>query len=438
MASDLVPIELGLTEGSRYTLWAPRWRDGDDEWEAFLGLDEDLYGFDDVAELVAFVRSEADNDLAEHPAWESLTQVAAEGLIPRQSNSYDLIAVPELAAEQPVPEILARLEDILEITRIIGEVCELTTVTKFFNGNPVLGAVTIGTRNFEGREGQQLWLRVGEIISQKWDDVVDAIEAVISAPDVDEKLVATAEAELTEYEERLARRAARPAAEAENVDLADDPDENGDEDGTLDAAEDAEAELIADLDDDPDVESGFWAAVGIDPVRIVTENAEYFTLRTYLGDNPVFLGSGTRIFAFGSERALTRFLADDESDHALRSIETFGAVRDAATVNELEVIVDAENTYVLSGLPSDILDGPRRVDSEQLDLATELFLDAADFTDDAGPSKALAGTTPLGFFVSYAVNPDPKRLAPSPPFDNEAEAWRALQHEFEDRLEIKS
>ena len=41
MAGDIVPIELGLTDGNSFTLWAPRWRDGDDEWEAFLGLDED-------------------------------------------------------------------------------------------------------------------------------------------------------------------------------------------------------------------------------------------------------------------------------------------------------------------------------------------------------------------------------------------------------------
>ena len=63
MASDIVPIELGLTDGPVYTLWAPRWRDGEDEWEAFLGLDEDLYGFSSVAELVAFARSGKPNDL---------------------------------------------------------------------------------------------------------------------------------------------------------------------------------------------------------------------------------------------------------------------------------------------------------------------------------------------------------------------------------------
>ena len=50
---------------------------------------------------------------------------------------------------------------------------------------------------------------------------------------------------------------------------------------------------------------------------------------------------------------------------------------------------------------------------------------------------ALRPTTPLGFFVSYALDPQPRRLAPSGPFDNEAEAWRALEHDFEDRLTSK-
>lgn len=43
MAADLVPIRLSLSAGDRYTVWAPRWRDSGDEWEAFLGKDEDLY-----------------------------------------------------------------------------------------------------------------------------------------------------------------------------------------------------------------------------------------------------------------------------------------------------------------------------------------------------------------------------------------------------------
>ena len=62
MAADIVPIGLRLTKGDVHTLWAPRWRADGDEWEAFLGKDEDLYVFDSVADLTAFVRTDRDNE----------------------------------------------------------------------------------------------------------------------------------------------------------------------------------------------------------------------------------------------------------------------------------------------------------------------------------------------------------------------------------------
>ena len=80
--ADLVPIRLSLSAGDRYTVWAPRWRDAGDEWEAFLGRDEDLYAFESVPDLVAFVRADADNDLADHPAWPTLTALSAHELDP--------------------------------------------------------------------------------------------------------------------------------------------------------------------------------------------------------------------------------------------------------------------------------------------------------------------------------------------------------------------
>jgi len=33
MAADIVPVRLGLTKGDLYTLWAPLWRDSEDEWQ---------------------------------------------------------------------------------------------------------------------------------------------------------------------------------------------------------------------------------------------------------------------------------------------------------------------------------------------------------------------------------------------------------------------
>ncbi len=423
MAGDIVPIELGITDGNVFTLWAPRWREGDDEWEAFLGLDEDLYAFDSVAALTAFVRTDEDNDLVEHPSWSTVRGLSADEFTPADDKRFDLIAVPELAAEAPTPEVIAELEDTLEIVRIIGEVCELMPVMKFFNGNPMLGAVTTGTRNFLGKEGAALWSRIGKLIAKHWDDIVDAIDAVVSTPDVDADAKATAEAELL------------AAASAEED---DEPDEDAETTETADADEDdsddAEDEQDDELDDeDEDDRDDFWGRIGIDPVRIVTADGEYLTLRCYLGDDPLFLGKSGTIFVFGGSRALTRFLATDD-EHDLTDLAVYDDLRAAATGGDLEYDVDDENIYVLPGITEDISDGPRRVDRRQLDLAVELFTDAADYAEDDTVDKALATTTPLGWFVDYALNPDPKRLAPSGPFDNESEEWRALEHDFEKRL----
>lgn len=419
MAGDIVPIELGLTDGNSFTLWAPRWREGDDEWEAFLGLDEDLYVLPGVAELAAFVRTNDDNDLVEHPAWPTIVGVQAEELIPDERHTYDLVGVPELAAEDPTPEVIAELEDALEIVRILGEVCELTAITKFFNGNPILGAVTTGTRNFEGREGLDLWVRIGRLIAKHWDDVLDAIDEVITTPKVDAQAVETAEAEL------------EAAASAEDEDEPDDDDIEIVE--TADAAVDEDDEDEDDDEDDDYDDDDFWASVGIDPIKIVTSGNEYLTLRCYLGDDPVFLGTKGKIFVFTSARSLSRFLADDNT-HDLAELSTFEDVRTEATNGSLEFDVIDDNVYVLPGLAEDIADGPRRMDRDQLDLAVELFTDAADYAGDDTVNEALGTSTPLGWFVDYTVNPDPKRMAPSGPFDNEAEAWRALEHDFETRL----
>ncbi|WP_280487442.1 primosomal protein [Nocardia farcinica] len=411
MASgDIVPIELGLTDGDLVTLWAPRWRDGDDEWMAFLGHEDTLYGFEGVAELAAFVRTNSDNDLVDHPTWKVVVGLSAAELEPEENYSYDLVGVPELAAGDPDPETIAELEETLEMVRNIGDVCELETVTKFFSSHPVLGALPSGVSAFVGRDGEELWDQIGAAIAKDWDAVLDAVDTVVSIPEVDADALAVAEAELLAAEE--------------NVVDADD---------VADAEEEEEFEPV-DLDaDDEDEEESFWHEVGIDPVKIVTSEGTYFTLRCYLDDEPIFLGRDGSILVFGSERALARYLADDH-DHDLARVSTYGDVQTAAVDGSLEIEVTDENVYVLPGLAEDLAEGPRAVDIDQLDLAVELFTDAADYADDDAVETALAKSTPLGWYVSYLLNPDPTRLAPNPPYAAEAQAWRELERNFEARL----
>jgi hypothetical protein len=106
----------------------------------------------------------------------------------------------------------------------------------------------------------------------------------------------------------------------------------------------------------------------------------------------------------------------------------------AATGGDLEIEVLAENHYVLAGLADDIAEGPDVVDASQLELAVELLLDAAAWAGDTRTSEDLAPSESLGWLVSFVVRPDPTRLTPSPPFDREAAAWRALEDRFLGRL----
>lgn len=418
MAGDIVPIQLGLTDGDLVTLWAPRWREGDDEWEAFLGHGDDLYGFSSAAELAAFVRSDREHDLVEHPSWAIVAALSAAEFEPDDTHVFDLVGVPELVAGDPDADTLGELEDTFEIVRSIGEVCDLDVVIRYFGANPVLDAVSAGEPAFVGRDGEQRWDQIGTAVAAGWEAVIDAIDAVVATPQTDDAAVAEAEAEIV--------------AAQENIVDADDAAEEGDD-------EDDDIEYVS-LDGETDEEEGdeeetFWTSVGIDPVKIITSADTYFTLRCYLDDDPVFLGRAGKILAFTSERALARFLADDH-DHALARVSTYAEVQAAAVDGSLEVEVTDENVYVLPGLADDLADGPQSVDADQLDLAVELFTDAAQFAGDESTEQALAPSTPLGWYVSYTLNPDPTRLAPSAPYAAEAQSWRDLEREFEARLQL--
>ena len=429
MAADIVPIRLGLTKGDLYTLWAPRWRDAGDEWEALLGKDDDLYGFESVADLAAFVRTNTDNDLTDHPAWEGLTEANAHRFDPPEERQYDLIGVQELLAEKPTEASVATVHRTLAIVSSIGSVCELSTVTKFFNGNPVLGSLGAGMDSFSGRSGRKRWTEIGAVIGRSWDNVVDAIDEVLTIPDVEEAASEKAAAELDEPEEveDVTEAAEAEAAEARppRADDAGDEDAEGASDSENALADHADG-LVLGADDD------FWLKVGIDPIRMITRGGTYYTLRCYLDDAPVFLGRNGRVSVFGSERALARYLAD-EHDHDLSDLATYEDIKTAATDGSLRVDVTDENVYVTSGLADDLADGPDAVDREQLELAVELLRDVGEYAEDDVVDETLDADMPLGGLVAHVLDPDTVRK-PSGPYADAVEQWESLETFLESRL----
>jgi hypothetical protein len=445
MSQDIVSIELGLPQGDVVTLWAPRWREDGEEWEAFLGHEDDLYAFPNAAHLAAFVRTVDEHDLTDHPAWDVVPELSVPELLPDESHTYDLVGVPELAAEEPDTWTIGELADIVAIVRSLADVCELDEVHEVLNSAAGFAVLEQGTYPFTGREGEKLWTDLAETISERWDEVLDAIDDVVFVPEVDKAVLDETTDELAAFQAEAAE--AETALDAEDAD--DEVEEESDEDDESTEDTDAEADSEADdedeeEDDDEDDEEeavaepvGFWAEVGIDPIKIITADAEYYTLRCYLDDEPIFLGSKGKIDVAKSPRALARYLAEAGTDHDLAEVATWEDVAAKAVDGSLEIEVETDNTYVLSGLADDLAEGPDAVDPVQLDLAVELLNDAADWADDKSVNEALAQSKTLGWLVSFVLRPDPTRLAPSPPFDADVAAWQTLVDNFEERLEAR-
>jgi hypothetical protein len=420
MAAELVPIRIGVTAGDLYTLWAPRWRDAGDEWEGFLGKDEDLFAFESVADLAAFVRTDNDNDLTDHPAWGRLTKANAHRLKPAENRQADLIGVAELLAEKPTEASVDSLANTLAVVSSIGTVCELPAVTRFFNGNPNLGQVMGGIDQFSGRAGRKRWEAIGQTVARSWDGVVAAIDEIIATPDVDAGVAAEAAAELDDpFDESLDEGAIVALTE-------DDVDDSVD--GAI--AEVREPRTVA-----PVVLGGdtkFWEHVGIDPVRVMTSGGTLYTLRCYFDDKPIFLGRNGRISVFGSERALARYLAD-EHDHDLANLSTYDDIRTAATDGSLRVDVTDDNVYVLSGLVDDIADGPDAIDRDQLALAVEFIRDVGDYSEDDAVDTLLAEDTAVGRLVGHVLDPE-SAAKPSGSTAKAVAEWEELERFVESRL----
>jgi hypothetical protein len=419
MATELVPIRLGVTAGDLYTLWAPRWRDAGDEWEGFLGKDEDLYAFDSVADLAAFVRTDTDNDLIDHPGWARLVRANAHKLQPGADRQADLIGVAELLADKPTEESVNSLTNTLAVVSSIGSVCELPTVTRFFNGNPNLGLVTGGVEQFTGRAGRKRWEGIGEIVARGWDGVVSAIDEIIRTPDVDPGVAAQAAAELDEPYEDIVEEAPLAAL------VGDDTEDGGEISEAVVGGRAAETLVLGG-------DTRFWEHVGIDPVRVMTSSGTLYTLRCYYDEKPIFLGRNGRISVFPSERTLARYLAD-EHDHDLANLGTYDDIRTAATDGSLRVDVTDDNIYVLNGLADDITDGPEAIDRDQLSLAIEFVRDVGDYSEDDTVERLLDGDTSLGRVVNHALDPE-STSRPNGPYSRAVAEWEQLENFVDSRL----
>ena len=178
MATEsIIPVQLELTSGTYYTLWAPSWRENGEEWQAFLGSDDSLYFFTSPAELLAYIHSDAPIDLAEHPKWRAFINKDAESqAVPAARHVYDLVAVPAMLAQKPSYAAVDKVERSLAIARSLGRVCGIERVSSFFNSYSLLSNLNRGAEHFAGDDGSGEWSAIGQTILSNWGPVLDALD----------------------------------------------------------------------------------------------------------------------------------------------------------------------------------------------------------------------------------------------------------------------
>jgi hypothetical protein len=179
----------------------------------------------------------------------------------------------------------------------------------------------------------------------------------------------------------------------------------------------------------------FWSNVGIDPIRIITSDGSFLTLRCYLDDAPIFLGSGGRIDVFRSGRLLRQYVADNRAND-LDALSTYRDVVLAATNGSLRADrVEAFNVYLIRGLGEDIGAGPKDVDPDQLALAVELLEDVGKYLQLTVVDDCLHDGQPLGAFVKAVLNHTQTRKARELARDA-VQQWTHLETLLNSRLRV--
>lgn len=410
MAADIIPIELGLTAGNGLTLWAPSWREDGEDWEAFLGSGDDLYVFPTPAHLAAFIRTSTAHDLLDHPEWDTASGLLVDQLTPDDDHSFDIVGVPELVAEPADIWTLGELTDTIAILRSLAEVCGIDAIDDVLDSADGFALLSAGPQAFTGRTGEKLWNEIGAVVAERWDEVVDALDAVVTTPEVDVQALEIGQAEA----------AAISAVERQPEELPGVPEPADDEE---------------EIDDERDEDLAFWDETGVDCLEITVNGRTGYTLRCYLGDDPVFLAAGGRIQIYSSPEELENYLMEADPEHSLATLAAWPDIRKAVTDGDAAVLAGPENTYNMDGLDARLLEGPEAVDRKQLELAVELLVDAALQRDDSETTDALGTASPLGNLVGATVRPDPERQTPAPPFDDEVAAWSVLVDRFAETLD---
>ena len=395
--NGIVALEMELTSGTWYTLWAPNWIVRGEQWQAFLGDDKNVFIFESPAEVLAFIESTTSHDLTEHPNWGAFMKDKEIRVVPNSSGKISLVELPNKLAERPSYDSTLAVTRGFDLLQSFGSVLNIASINTWFKSYSILHNTRRGADHYATQNGMEEWSGVGRTVVDKWAELTDELEKGLKHPDVDAKAAEDAQKRIEEAEEKRAERV---------------------------AAMQKKEEKQAEEDTDP-YDSSVWGTSGIDPIRISLNGQYVYTLRCYVDKKPVFLGHLGEIFTFSNSRSLVRWLVDAPK-HDLDELATWGDIVTAANAGELEVQVHESNQYSFNGLREDIVAGLDAVDVAQLSQAYELLADAADWAKDDGVNKTLLAYPRLQNYLAYQMG-SPSDTTPSAPFDEEAKGWKVLE-----------
>jgi hypothetical protein len=182
----IVPLQLKLTGGERYTLYQPGWYTADDGSAGFLGATGRLYGFETLADLVTYVDSGAANDLTPSPHLRGL-RIWPEEEYARRLCFYDMTQLPEIvdghldADEQAsLGSTLALMLDLLDFMDIETADAQALhddeDISKLASGDEVLAV-------FRAAHHRQ---HVVELLDAHWSSCLAAVSERVITPDLPE------------------------------------------------------------------------------------------------------------------------------------------------------------------------------------------------------------------------------------------------------------
>jgi hypothetical protein len=434
---SIVPIALTLDDRTGYTLWAPPWEEDGEEWQAFLGTTEEdpdegpiarVHLFPTPAALAAFCRTSTDHDLADHPVWPIVTGLGAEDLTPDDDHRYDLDGVYDIAAENPdrwaveelaaTVDIVGRLAECLDTGDGDGEeddegdedededdegqfeaVAELVS-------RPEVGSLGLGVEAFVGRAGGESWVRLGRVLDELWEDVVEELGEHLD-------WTGAGTAKLEDYP--AASESAEDTGDLDEDDDAEDVEEvDLDADDVAAATRPVGATAVGAAAGVSTIRGGtritaspeavaaaaeFWEEVGILPVEIVVREGAGVTLRCYVEDTARFLGRDGEIYLFPTPLDLARFCAGTE-DHDLTEIASWPDVANT-DVMPLPAEQDRYDLTELTEVLAEVADGAAGlVDHRAFAQPVEGVRDIAEYAGLTKVEQLLAPSAPLGQAVA--------------------------------------